>query len=107
VIGFTTKYIPGETLAGPKIPFRFEWLQQLTQVVDFLNQELGIMHQDVAPRNLLIDPCTVWNNISMHRTDLLGRTYQQHLITVCRSTWAQPRMESHIGLRVIEIDTLQ
>lgn len=58
VIGFTTKYIPGGTLANPKIPFRFQWLQQLTQVVDFLNLELGIMHQDIALRNLLIDPCT-------------------------------------------------
>lgn len=58
MIGFTTKYIPGGTLANSKIPFRFEWLQQLTQVVDFLNLELGIMHQDIAPRNLLIDPCT-------------------------------------------------
>ncbi|CAG8195598.1 unnamed protein product [Penicillium olsonii] len=58
VIGFTTKYIPGGTLANPKISFRFEWLQQLTRVVDFLNLELGIMHQDIAPRNLLVDPCT-------------------------------------------------
>lgn len=31
VIGFTTKYIPGGTLANPKVPFRFEWIQQLTQ----------------------------------------------------------------------------
>lgn len=61
VIGFTTKYIPGGTLDNPKISFRFEWLQQLTQLVDFLNLELGIMHQDIAPRNLLIDPDT--NNI--------------------------------------------
>lgn len=37
VIGFTTKYIPGGTLANSKRPFRFEWLQQLTSVVDFLN----------------------------------------------------------------------
>ncbi|CAI7578209.1 unnamed protein product [Penicillium discolor] len=60
VIGFTTKYISGGTLANadPKRPFRFEWLQQLTQVVDFLNLELGIMHQDIAPRNLLVDPET-------------------------------------------------
>jgi hypothetical protein len=33
-------------------------MQQLTQLVDFLNLELGIMHQDVAPRNLLINPDT-------------------------------------------------
>ncbi|KUJ24539.1 uncharacterized protein LY89DRAFT_703551 [Mollisia scopiformis] len=58
VIGFTTKYIPGGTLDIQNIPFRFEWLQQLTQVVDFLNLELGIMHQDIALRNLLIDPDT-------------------------------------------------
>ncbi|OQD92495.1 hypothetical protein PENSOL_c041G11473 [Penicillium solitum] len=60
VIGFTTKYISGGTLANanPKRPFRFEWLQQLTQVVDFLNLELGIMPQDIAPRNLLVDPET-------------------------------------------------
>lgn len=58
VIGFTMKYIPGGTLANLKVPFRFEWMQQLTQLVDFLNLELGIMHQDIAPRNLLIDPDT-------------------------------------------------
>ncbi|KAJ5797205.1 uncharacterized protein N7518_005745 [Penicillium psychrosexuale] len=60
VIGFATKYIPGGSLANadPKRPFRFEWLEQLTQVVDFLNLELGIMHQDIAPRNLLVDPET-------------------------------------------------
>ncbi|CAG7915461.1 unnamed protein product [Penicillium olsonii] len=60
VIGFTTKYIPGGTLADAdrKGPFRFDWLRQLTEVVDFLNLELGIMHQDIAPRNLLVDPGT-------------------------------------------------
>ncbi|KAI0101589.1 hypothetical protein GGR51DRAFT_529470 [Nemania sp. FL0031] len=58
VIGFTTKYIPGGTFDNPKRPFRFEYLEQLTQLVDFLNLDLGIMHQDVAPRNLLVDPET-------------------------------------------------
>lgn len=60
VIGFTTKFIPGGTLADAdsKRPFRFEWLQQLIQLVDFLNLELGIMHQDIAPRNLLVHPET-------------------------------------------------
>ncbi|PVH70455.1 hypothetical protein DL98DRAFT_136087 [Cadophora sp. DSE1049] len=58
VIGFTTKYIPGGTLDNPKLPCRFEWLRQLTQLVDFLNLDLGIMHQDIAARNLLIDSNT-------------------------------------------------
>jgi serine/threonine protein kinase len=58
VIGFTMKYIPGGTLKDLKIPFRFEWIQQLTQLLDFLNIELGIMNQDIAPRNLLNDPDT-------------------------------------------------
>lgn len=35
-----------------------EWLKQLTAVLDLLNLELGIMHQDFSPRNLLIDPET-------------------------------------------------
>ena len=38
--------------------FRLEWLQQLTAVVDYLNLELGIIHQDIALRNLLIEPQT-------------------------------------------------
>ncbi|KAB8264377.1 kinase-like domain-containing protein [Aspergillus pseudonomiae] len=67
VIGFTTKYIPGGTLDNTNVPFRFEWLQQLTQLVDFLNLELGIMHQDIAPRNFLIDPDT--NNILLFDFD--------------------------------------
>ena len=58
IVGFTTPYIPGGTLENPNVPFRFEWLQQLTEVVDFLNLELGVMHQDIAPRNLLIHPDT-------------------------------------------------
>lgn len=58
MIGFTTKYIPGGTLANSNVAFRFEWLQQLTRLVDFLNLEMGIMHQDIAARNLLIDPET-------------------------------------------------
>lgn len=58
MIGFTTKYIPGGTLADSNVAFRFEWLQQLIQLVDFLNLEMGIMHQDITARNLLIDPET-------------------------------------------------
>ncbi|KAF2015299.1 hypothetical protein BU24DRAFT_480093 [Aaosphaeria arxii CBS 175.79] len=55
VIGFTTRYISGGTLDNMAIVFRLEWLKQLLQVVDFLNLELGVMHQDTAPRNILLN----------------------------------------------------
>ncbi|KAL4919239.1 hypothetical protein BDW62DRAFT_200118 [Aspergillus aurantiobrunneus] len=67
LLGFTTKYVPGGTLDNPQGPFKFKWLQQLTQVVDYLNLELGVMHQDVAPRSLLINPET--NNILLFDFD--------------------------------------
>ncbi|KAH7167919.1 hypothetical protein DER46DRAFT_625606 [Fusarium sp. MPI-SDFR-AT-0072] len=35
--------------------FKLKWLQQLIKVVDDLNLEYGIAHQEIAPRNLLID----------------------------------------------------
>ncbi|TVY39865.1 hypothetical protein LOCC1_G004302, partial [Lachnellula occidentalis] len=59
ILGFTTPYIPGGTFADNQTrPFRFKWLQQLTSVVDDLNFKFGITHQDVSPRNLLVDPVT-------------------------------------------------
>ncbi|KAJ5710527.1 hypothetical protein N7488_004683 [Penicillium malachiteum] len=55
VIGFTTKYIPCQPLSiTSDRPFRLEWLQQLTQLVDLPNLDLGIMHQDIAPRTYLL-----------------------------------------------------
>lgn len=35
--------------------FKLEWLRQLTCVVDDLNLEYGIAHQDIAARNLLVN----------------------------------------------------
>ncbi|KAL7921387.1 hypothetical protein ACQKWADRAFT_295635 [Trichoderma austrokoningii] len=59
VVGFTSLYIPGGTLDDNKSRvFRLEWLRQLTSVTDDLNLKYGIAHQDIAPRNLLIDPKT-------------------------------------------------
>ncbi|KAM3515050.1 hypothetical protein MY11210_001288 [Beauveria gryllotalpidicola] len=58
VVGFTSLYIPGGTLKDNDAttrPFRLAWLQQLLSVVDDLNYRYGIMHQDIAARNLLID----------------------------------------------------
>ncbi|KAI1407555.1 hypothetical protein F5Y13DRAFT_174652 [Hypoxylon sp. FL1857] len=58
-VGFTTLYIPGGTVAeNTSRVFKLEWLEQLTQVVDDLNFKYGIVHQDIAARNLLVDPET-------------------------------------------------
>ncbi|KAK2591292.1 hypothetical protein QQS21_011010 [Conoideocrella luteorostrata] len=58
-IGFTSKYIPGGTLDENKTRvFKLKWLHQLTGVVDELNLSLGVAHQDVSPRNILIDEST-------------------------------------------------
>ncbi|KAK2858383.1 hypothetical protein FQN49_004791 [Arthroderma sp. PD_2] len=58
ILGFTSQYIPGGTLEDYRGPFYFRWLKQLTDAVDDLNLRYGIMHQDFAPRNILIDPTT-------------------------------------------------
>ncbi|KAG5977872.1 hypothetical protein E4U55_006472 [Claviceps digitariae] len=58
IVGFTSRFIPGGTLADNNAttrPFRLRWLHQLLSVVDDLNYRYGMMHQDIAPRNLVID----------------------------------------------------
>ncbi|KAJ4313930.1 hypothetical protein N0V84_009172 [Fusarium piperis] len=59
VVGFTNRYVPGHTLEENKSRvFQLRWLQQLIQAVDDLNLRYGISHQDVAPRNLVVDAAT-------------------------------------------------
>ncbi|KAF5026385.1 hypothetical protein F66182_1513 [Fusarium sp. NRRL 66182] len=59
VVGFTNDYIPGGNLEdNSSRVFKLEWLQQLIEVVDELNLQYGIMHQDIAPRNLVINEAT-------------------------------------------------
>ncbi|KAK3294890.1 uncharacterized protein B0H64DRAFT_401954 [Chaetomium fimeti] len=58
IVGFTTLYIPGGTLLDNNAatrPFRLRWFRQLLSVVDDLNYRYGMMHQDIAARNLLVD----------------------------------------------------
>lgn len=59
VVGFTSAFVPGETLHhNPYRLFKIKHLEQLIGVIDDLNLKFGIVHQDVAPRNLLINPAT-------------------------------------------------
>ncbi|KAM5341813.1 hypothetical protein ACJ41O_014844 [Fusarium nematophilum] len=58
IVGFTTIYYPGGNLGDNNCttrPLQLRWFRQLLSVVDDLNYRYGIMHQDIAPRNLLID----------------------------------------------------
>jgi serine/threonine protein kinase len=72
-LGYTTAFIRGVTLEEQrtKRPFRKIWLQQLMDVVDDLNLKHGIIHQDIAPRNLLIDPST--DNLMLFDFDWAAR----------------------------------
>ncbi|KAI0973760.1 hypothetical protein F4678DRAFT_425803 [Xylaria arbuscula] len=59
VVGFTSSYVPGGNLEENKSRiFKLKWLKQLIEVVDLLNLRYGIAHQDIAPRNLLVDGST-------------------------------------------------
>ncbi|KAL5596137.1 hypothetical protein FOVSG1_009826 [Fusarium oxysporum f. sp. vasinfectum] len=59
IVGFTSNYVPGGNLEENKSRvFKLKWLQQLIKVVDELNLGHGIAHQDIAPRNLLINEST-------------------------------------------------
>ncbi len=55
VVGFTMRYVAGEALNRSRPPLKLKWLRQLMQTVDDLNLKHGVIHQDVADRNLLVD----------------------------------------------------
>lgn len=59
IVGFTTRYIAGGTLAAKgRSVFKLKWLKQLLGVIDDLHFKYGIQHQDVAPRNILLHEAT-------------------------------------------------
>lgn len=59
VVGFTSHFIPGDTVFdNVSRLFKLSHLRQLMAVVDDLNLKYGLSHQDIAPRNLLIDEAT-------------------------------------------------
>ncbi|KFG83002.1 hypothetical protein MANI_029557 [Metarhizium anisopliae] len=54
-VGYTSVYIPGGTLEENSTRiFKLKWLHQLINVINELNLNFGISHQDIAPRNLVI-----------------------------------------------------
>lgn len=58
-VGFTTRYVPGGTVdENLSRPFKLKYLRQLLGVADDLNLKYGVAHQDIAARNLLVDPET-------------------------------------------------
>jgi len=59
VVGFTMRYVAGgQTFDKSRPAFKLRWLSQLIQAVDDLNLKHGVIHQDIADRNLMIDPDT-------------------------------------------------
>ncbi|KAK3941455.1 hypothetical protein QBC46DRAFT_407333 [Diplogelasinospora grovesii] len=58
VVGFTTPFIPGGDLSTNPRPFKLKWLTQLMEVVDTLNSYYGVVHQNITPQNLFINPET-------------------------------------------------
>ena len=57
VVGFTSRFVPGGTLDDRR-QFKRRWLHEAMAVIDHLNLRRGLSHQDIAGRNLLIDPDT-------------------------------------------------
>lgn len=57
IVGFTTLFIPGGTVSvnATTRPFQLKWLHQFCDVIDYLNYDLGITHQDLHTRNIIID----------------------------------------------------
>ncbi|KAH8199026.1 hypothetical protein TruAng_006812 [Truncatella angustata] len=59
VLGMTTEYVEGSDLMhNRERPFKLKWLQQLTDTLDFLHLEVGIVQGDVQLKNLLVDSKT-------------------------------------------------
>ncbi|KAK4038609.1 hypothetical protein C8A01DRAFT_47808 [Parachaetomium inaequale] len=61
VVGYTTPFIDARSLDDseePPRPFKLKYLRELMALVDELNLTYGILHQDIAARNLVINPAT-------------------------------------------------
>ncbi|KAK3985452.1 hypothetical protein QBC44DRAFT_156421 [Cladorrhinum sp. PSN332] len=90
VVGFTNTYVPGGDLEdNTSRVFKLEWLRQLVNVVDELNLQYGIAHQDVAPRNLVVDEST--DSIMLFDFGCAARINYQDLENVQRELYSEDR----------------
>ncbi|KAI1658418.1 kinase-like domain-containing protein [Daldinia decipiens] len=56
IVGMATKFVPGGNLNHNKNrTFKLKWLKQLTEALDFLHFDQGIVHGDLHMDNILID----------------------------------------------------
>lgn len=86
LVGFTSRFVPGGTLeADSTRVFKLKWLRQLLHVIDDLNLKYGIQHQDVAPRNLLVDPET--DNLMIFDFNCAVRIGYPHRIDTYARYW--------------------
>ncbi|KAG7405049.1 CBL-interacting serine/threonine-protein kinase 20 [Fusarium oxysporum f. sp. rapae] len=105
-VGFTTEYAPGGTLEENKCrTFKLKWPTELVTVIDELNLNLGIAHQNIAPRNLLIDEeadsmmifdfnfsgviFTIYEIITRDETLRAVRHEEQNVLEIEQKDWVQ------------------
>ncbi|KAL2166424.1 hypothetical protein VTG60DRAFT_2777 [Thermothelomyces hinnuleus] len=81
VVGFTSQYVRGGTLLDNNAttrPFQFRWFRQLLSVVDDLNFRYGVMHQDIAARNLVINEKDNLRIFDFNYAIMIGKDYIPH-----------------------------
>ncbi|KAI1158231.1 hypothetical protein F5B18DRAFT_641870 [Nemania serpens] len=55
ILGWASKYVDGPDLEIDKSQFKMKWLRQLTDTLDYLHLELGILHADLQLKNMVVD----------------------------------------------------
>ncbi|KAI1112712.1 hypothetical protein F5Y14DRAFT_420530 [Nemania sp. NC0429] len=55
ILGWASKYVGGPDLEIDKSQFKMKWLRQLTDTLDYLHLELGILHMDLQLKNIVVD----------------------------------------------------
>ncbi|KAM7210613.1 hypothetical protein V8F06_014003 [Rhypophila decipiens] len=60
VVGYTQPFVPGGDLLQTmdSRPLKLKWIKQLFNVMDDLHLRYGVVHNDLRPPNMLVDPAT-------------------------------------------------